>query len=210
MLCVVFAEDQLGTPGSSNSNSRCLPHMVFSPLPKLRKATNMSYAVVEAHRSDIPDLITIFLDSFKDDPILGHIWPNVAPDVSHAYHSRRFTESFENLEHDGSVYRKVIEQESKYAMPSSSQAFNSPTISSNVLPKIPPKRLINLVGQENSRIRKMAIPTHPDRRTTRRKGESQSEGGSSARWDESRAEQSLLRRHQRNAQETRGRQQRLP
>lgn len=163
MLCVVFAEDQLGTPGSSNSNSRCLPHRISSPLPKLRKATNMSYA-----------------------------------------------ESFENLEHDGSVYRKVIEQESKYAMPSSSQSFNSPTISSNVLPKRPPKRLLNLVGQENSRIRKMAIPTHPDRRTTRRKGESQSEGGSSARWDESRAEQSLLRRHRRNAQETRGRQQRLP
>lgn len=83
------------------------------------------YAVVEAQRSDVPELTSTFLDAFRDDPMLGQIWPNVRPDVSHAYHARRFAVSFENTERSGVVWRKVVEKESRYAVPSSRLSHSS-------------------------------------------------------------------------------------
>lgn len=77
----------------------------------------MTYSVVDAQRSDADELSSIFLDAFKEDPMLGQIWPNVAPDILHAYHARQFVESFENMEPRGIVFKKVVDQESRYAVP---------------------------------------------------------------------------------------------
>lgn len=77
----------------------------------------MIYVVAEAERSDVPDLASTFLDAFKDDPLLGQIWPKVAPNVGHAYHARQFAKSFENMERWGIVWRKVVEKDSGLAVP---------------------------------------------------------------------------------------------
>jgi len=77
----------------------------------------MKYTIVDAQTSDVSEITSAFMDAFKDDPIVGQIWPNVALNVSHAHHARRFAEHFENMERDGTVYRKVVEKESGFVVP---------------------------------------------------------------------------------------------
>ncbi len=154
----------------------------------------MTYSVVDAQRSDADELSSIFLDAFKEDPMLGQIWPNVAPDVLHAYHTRQFVESFENMEPRGIVFKKVVDQESRYAVP----FIDLPTPWTTVLGRPAMMQALSLV-KEATCICEMAISAHHDRWTKNRKGDSRGKRRILAWRDKCRAAQSLLRSYQRRA-----------
>lgn len=70
----------------------------------------MTYKVLPATRTDVPALAKTFIDAFAGDPILGQIWPNVAPDVHLAYQTRQFEGHFDHAARDGNVHRKVVDE----------------------------------------------------------------------------------------------------
>ena len=72
----------------------------------------MTFSVVPAQPSDVEDIVTILLDAFEDDPIIGLMWNTVDPKELHAYHVRRYAKMFETADRDGTHFWKAVDDRS--------------------------------------------------------------------------------------------------
>lgn len=73
----------------------------------------MAFQLLVADESDIPDMATLFHDSFANDPIFGRTMCNVPRDVRRAYHIDLFSKFFTTEKVYGAQVFKVVETETK-------------------------------------------------------------------------------------------------
>lgn len=108
--------------------------------------SNMGYLVVEAKLSDVPDIVSTFFDAFRDDHIIRQIWHCVPQDISFAYQCRRFAKHFDNMDRDGTVYRKAVDEDTGCIIPEHLLSIN----------------LMLRMMQKARWLREMAVSSHPD------------------------------------------------
>ncbi|KAL8951066.1 MAG: hypothetical protein Q9222_002938 [Ikaeria aurantiellina] len=72
----------------------------------------MPFQVLPAEPSDIPEIAVIQHEAFKDDPIIGRLWPDVDRQVKHEYDIKFLQRHFAQKELMGSVFHKVVDTES--------------------------------------------------------------------------------------------------
>ena len=69
----------------------------------------MSYTVLTATQDDLIAIIAVYHAAFADDPFIGQIMPNVAPEVKQAYDIHRFRREIEMSELNGLKLKKVVD-----------------------------------------------------------------------------------------------------
>lgn len=70
----------------------------------------MTFSVVKAHASDIPDIVAIANAAFKDDQFIGQMMPNVPIDVQNKYYYPKHVQNFKNPHLTGSIYYKAVNE----------------------------------------------------------------------------------------------------
>ncbi|KAL8708855.1 MAG: hypothetical protein Q9220_006311 [cf. Caloplaca sp. 1 TL-2023] len=71
----------------------------------------MPFQILPAEPSDIPEIAVIQHEAFKDDPIIGRLWPDVDRQVKHEYDIKLLQRHFAQKELLGSVFHKLVDTE---------------------------------------------------------------------------------------------------
>ncbi|KAL8920506.1 MAG: hypothetical protein Q9208_006256 [Pyrenodesmia sp. 3 TL-2023] len=71
----------------------------------------MSFQVLPAEVSDIPDIVAVHQASWENDPIVGRLMPDVDPIAKYDYDVDFYKRKFETKALTGSVMHKVVETE---------------------------------------------------------------------------------------------------
>ncbi|KAL8645315.1 MAG: hypothetical protein Q9226_007359 [Calogaya cf. arnoldii] len=71
----------------------------------------MSFQVLPAEPSDIPDIVAVHQASWVNDPIIGRLMPDVEPKAKYDYEVNYYKNKFETRVLTGSVMHKVVETE---------------------------------------------------------------------------------------------------
>lgn len=74
----------------------------------------MAFQLLLAVEADVPDMVTIYQDSFADDRIFGRAMSKVPRDIRRAYDIARFTGFFTTEKIYGAQLFKVVETETKW------------------------------------------------------------------------------------------------
>ncbi|KAL8752177.1 MAG: hypothetical protein Q9184_005816 [Pyrenodesmia sp. 2 TL-2023] len=71
----------------------------------------MSFQVLPAEPSDIPDIVAVHQASWENDPIVGRLMPDVDPKAKYDYDVDFYKRKFDTKALTGSVMHKVVETE---------------------------------------------------------------------------------------------------
>lgn len=74
----------------------------------------MTFQLLPAEESDVADMVTIFIDSFANDPIWGRTMVNVTTENRRAFYSDLFDKFFSTDRVYGAQVLKVVENETKW------------------------------------------------------------------------------------------------
>ena len=77
----------------------------------------MTFQLLPAQESDVPDLVTIFHLAFADDPITGKLRRHVPMTIRRAEDTAKFSEFFGEKNICGAHVFKAVETETGYTVP---------------------------------------------------------------------------------------------
>ncbi|KAL8723887.1 MAG: hypothetical protein Q9181_007107 [Wetmoreana brouardii] len=69
----------------------------------------MGFQVLPGELSDIPEVVPFHIAAFKDDPIMGQLWPNVTYEDQFGYYTRFYRKHFAEKHLTGTVFHKAID-----------------------------------------------------------------------------------------------------